>query len=157
MSLSLTCLVLGKPGLLRPSVFYTRAISSSYYSTTPEADVNSPSASVAGASLFIGGKSYSRDEQTNVTPRILSHVGRNLHLRPQHPLGSVLLESCSVANPGCLSRIRIFSIPDPGSKRFPDPHKEFKYFNLKYFLSSRKYDPGCSSRILISYPIRILG
>ncbi len=31
---------------------------------------------------------------------------------------------CSVADPGCLSRIRIFSIPDPGSKRFPDPHLE---------------------------------
>jgi hypothetical protein len=30
----------------------------------------------------------------------------------------------SVANPGCLSRVRIFSIPDPGSKIFPnsDPH-----------------------------------
>jgi hypothetical protein len=27
----------------------------------------------------------------------------------------------SVADPGCLSRILIFSIPDPGSKRFPDP------------------------------------
>jgi hypothetical protein len=29
---------------------------------------------------------------------------------------------CSVADPGCLSRILSFSIPDPGSKRFPDPH-----------------------------------
>jgi hypothetical protein len=30
----------------------------------------------------------------------------------------------SVADTGCLSRIRIFSILDPGSKRspFPDPH-----------------------------------
>jgi hypothetical protein len=28
--------------------------------------------------------------------------------------------------------------------------KEFKYFNpQKLFLSSRKYDPGCSSRIRI--------
>ncbi len=27
----------------------------------------------------------------------------------------------SVADPGCLSRFRIFSIPDPWSKRFPDP------------------------------------
>ncbi len=38
------------------------------------------------------------------------------------------------------SRIRLFSIPDP--------HKRIKYFNpKKLFLSSRKYDPGCSSRI----------
>jgi hypothetical protein len=62
------------------------------------------------------------------------------------------------------SRIRLFSIPDPGSdffpSRIPDPNclhpkpgsririKEFKCFNpRKRFLSSRKYDPGCSSRI----------
>jgi hypothetical protein len=56
-------------------------------------------------------------------------------------------------------------IPDPGSdffpSRIPDPNclhpgsriliKEFKYFNpkkgKKWFLSSKKYDPGCSSRI----------
>ncbi len=56
-------------------------------------------------------------------------------------------------------------IPDPGSdffpSRIPDPNclhpgsrilKEFKYFNpqkstRKWFLSSKKYDPGCSSRI----------
>jgi hypothetical protein len=38
----------------------------------------------------------------------------------------------SVADPGCLSRIRFFSSADTGSKFFP---------------SSRKYDPGCSSRI----------
>jgi hypothetical protein len=38
-----------------------------------------------------------------------------------------------------------FSIPDPGSRiRI----KEFQSFNpKKWFLSSRKYDPGCSSRI----------
>jgi hypothetical protein len=46
---------------------------------------------------------------------------------------------CRIPDPNCLhpgSRIRI---------------KEFKYFNpkkpKKWFLSSRKYDPGCSSRI----------
>ncbi len=45
-------------------------------------------------------------------------------------------------------------IPDPGSdffsSRIPDPNC-FKYFNpkksKKWFLSSKKYDPGCSSRI----------
>ncbi len=57
-------------------------------------------------------------------------------------------------------------VPDPGSdffpSRIPDPNclhpgsriliKEFKYFNpqksKKRFLSSKKYDQGCSSRIL---------
>jgi hypothetical protein len=46
-----------------------------------------------------------------------------------------------VADPGCLSRIRIFSIPDPGSKRFPDPGSgfasEFKYFNPKISFFSK--------------------
>ncbi len=46
------------------------------------------------------------------------------------------------------SRIRLFSIPDPGSRILI---KEFKYFNpkksKKWFLSSEKYDPGCSSLI----------
>ncbi len=41
------------------------------------------------------------------------------------------------------SRIRTVSIPDP--------YKKFKYFNQKKtkkrFLSSRKYDPGCSTQI----------
>ncbi len=47
--------------------------------------------------------------------------------------------------------------------RIPDPncsHPEFEYFNPKtWFLSSRKYDPGCSSRIriLTFYPSRIQG
>jgi hypothetical protein len=74
----------------------------------------------------------------------------------------------SVADPGCLSRIRLFSIPDSGSEFFhPGSRiriKEFKYFNpQKWFLSSRKCDPGCSSRsgsrirILTFYPSRIQG
>jgi hypothetical protein len=53
-----------------------------------------------------------------------------------------------------------FRIPDP---TFSHPGsririKYFKYFNpKKWFLSSRKYDPGCSSRIRIPtfYPSRI--
>jgi hypothetical protein len=45
-------------------------------------------------------------------------------------------------------------IPDPGSEyfpsRIPDPHQRFKCCvcnTKKWFLSSRKYDPGCSSQI----------
>jgi hypothetical protein len=61
----------------------------------------------------------------------------------------------SVADPGCLSRIRLYStrIPDPNCLH-PGSRiriKEYKYFDpkkpQKWFLSSRKYDPGCSSRI----------
>jgi hypothetical protein len=52
----------------------------------------------------------------------------------------------------------LFRIPDPnffhpGSR---NRIKEFQYFNPKsYFLSSRKYDPGCSSRIQGSKKHRI--
>jgi hypothetical protein len=53
------------------------------------------------------------------------------------------------------SRIRTVSIPDPGSElspsRIPDPGSASKNLSVltpkKWFLSSRKYDPGCSSRI----------
>ncbi len=53
-------------------------------------------------------------------------------------------------------------IPDPGSEFFhPGSRIRFKEFNLtkKLFLSSRKYDPDCSSRIriLIFYSSRIQG
>ncbi len=65
-------------------------------------------------------------------------------------------------------------IPDPGCdfipSLIPDTNslhpgsririEEFKYFNpKKWFLRSRKYDPGCSSRIrmLNFYPSRIPG
>ncbi len=72
----------------------------------------------------------------------------------------------SVADPGCLSRIRLFSIPDPGS-RIPDPNclhpgsasKNLSILTLKknkqkkLFLSSRKYDvhPGSRIRMLTFY------
>ncbi len=70
----------------------------------------------------------------------------------------------SVADPECLSHI-----PDPtffqsGSELFPSRIriKEFKYFNpKKWFVSSRKYDPGFLSgsriRILTIYPSRVAG
>ncbi len=59
----------------------------------------------------------------------------------------------SVGDPGCLSRIRIFSVSDPGSEFFLSRIriKEFGYFN------PNNYYLGCSSRIriLIFYPSRI--
>jgi hypothetical protein len=65
--------------------------------------------------------------------------------------------STSVADPGCLSRI-----PDPTfySSWIPDPnflHPGSTSENLRIVTqkSSRKYDPGCSSRIWNFYPSRI--
>ncbi len=77
----------------------------------------------------------------------------------------------SVADPGCLSRILVFSIPDPKFS-IPDPGSEFfhpgsEFFPSRirifpsricikeltqWFQSSRKYDPGCSSRTQIPDP-----
>ncbi|XP_076043461.1 phenylalanyl-tRNA synthetase, mitochondrial isoform X2 [Oratosquilla oratoria] len=36
--------------------------------------------------INIGGKEYEKDHMTNITPRILSHIGWNLHSRKYHPL-----------------------------------------------------------------------
>ncbi len=60
-----------------------------------------------------------------------------------------------------LSRIRVFSIPDPGPEFFHPASgiriKRFKYLNpKKWFISSRTYDPGCSSRIPDPYFLPIL-
>jgi hypothetical protein len=66
--------------------------------------------------------------------------------------------SGSVADPGCLSRIPDPTFFHPGSElspsRIPDPGSASKNLSIltpkkpkKGFLSSRKYDPGCSSRI----------
>ncbi len=56
----------------------------------------------------------------------------------------------SVADPGCLSRIRLFSIPDPNFS-IPYPGSTLKNLSIcnpkNCFLSSRKYDTGYSSRI----------
>jgi hypothetical protein len=55
----------------------------------------------------------------------------------------------SVSDPGCLSRIRIFSIPDPN---FFHPGSESRNLSIvaqKIVSKLRKYDPGCSSRIRI--------
>ncbi len=63
--------------------------------------------------------------------------------------GNIIIytETDSVADPGCLSRIP----PDP---TFFHPGSSSKNLSIltqkkakKWFLSSKKYDPGCSSRI----------
>ncbi len=57
-------------------------------------------------------------------------------------------ESFSVSDPGSLSRIRLFSIPDPNCFHPGAASKNLSLLTPKNgFLSSRKYDPGCSSRI----------
>ncbi len=99
--------------------------------------------------------------------------------RQKCPTKKIVLKSCifvllgglklgviqsSVADPGCLSRMRFFhpgsrfeKIPDPGSG---SSSKNLSIFTPKNcFLSFWKYDQGCSSRvrILIFYLSRIQG
>jgi hypothetical protein len=68
------------------------------------------------------------------------------------------LDGASVADPGCLSRIPDPTFFHPGSRirtvSIPDPGTASKNLSIltpkkpkKWVLSSRKYDPGCSSRI----------
>ena len=63
-----------------------------------------------------------------------------------------------MADPGCFSRIPDPTFFHPGSRirtvSIPDPGSASKNLSIltpkktkKWFLSSRKYDPGCSSRI----------
>jgi hypothetical protein len=57
-----------------------------------------------------------------------SHSKYRLHARNTYRL------CCSVADPGCLSRIRV--------KKIPDPHLRIEAFLAqKLFPGSRKYDP----------------
>ncbi|KAK4304411.1 hypothetical protein Pmani_023637 [Petrolisthes manimaculis] len=39
-----------------------------------------------GDQVTVGGRQYPSDHMTNITPHILSHMGRNLHLQQYHPL-----------------------------------------------------------------------
>ncbi len=90
-------------------------------------------------------------------PSRITEKYRYTRFRVAYLICGVGKASFSVADPGFLSRNLLFSIPDPRSRiRI----KEFRYLKLnpkKWFLSSRKYDPGCSSRIRIItfYPSRI--
>jgi hypothetical protein len=94
-----------------------------------------------------GGRQVLPVERPNRQAALVRHHHRYQQINQQHVsyFSQRFYTSKSEMHPvlritGCLSRIRI---------------KEFKYFNpKKWFLSSRKYDPGCSSRILIFYPSR---
>lgn len=41
---------------------------------------------IAAQTITVNGKSFDKDEYTNLTPRIISFVGKNLHNREHHPL-----------------------------------------------------------------------
>jgi phenylalanyl-tRNA synthetase alpha chain len=47
--------------------------------------VSSPMKDAGGESV-VNGQSYPKDSWSNVSPKILSHLGRNLHLQKYHPL-----------------------------------------------------------------------
>ncbi len=131
MSLALLCLELGQPRLARPAVFCCRLLSSD--SSTTAANAISPTASPS-ALVVVGGKSYARDNFTNVTPRILSHLGRNLHLRPQHPLGLVLV-----------CRYQTGRSPQKVSPYFLEFESKVRWVGSIWKISYSAYSPYCSS------------
>ena len=55
----------------------------------PRSNNYSVSAQASETELLIDGVTYAKDSWTNVTPRVLSHVGRNLHRQPGHPLSLI--------------------------------------------------------------------
>jgi hypothetical protein len=59
-----------------------------------------------------------------------------------YKVGYIIYASGSVADPGCLSRI-----PDPTFFHPGSASKNLSILTKKWFLSSRKYDPGWSSLI----------
>jgi hypothetical protein len=76
---------------------------------------------------------------TQVSWEKIKNYGKLLKFKNQCCESGMLIPDPNFFHPGFLIHIRI---------------KDFKYFNPKKVLSSRKYDPGCSSRIriLIFYP-----
>lgn len=56
-----------------------------WYNYTSKAS-NSNKSYATSESVVINEKSYIRDEYTNVTPKILSYIGKNIHNRSDHPL-----------------------------------------------------------------------
>jgi hypothetical protein len=76
-------------------------------------------------------------------------LGSGIRIRDVNPGSRIRLFSIPIPDLNCLhpgSRIRTVSIPDPGSSS-----KNLSILTQKkakkWFLSSKKYDPGCSSRI----------
>ncbi|KAG0722354.1 Phenylalanine--tRNA ligase, mitochondrial [Chionoecetes opilio] len=51
--------------------------------------MSTKAASTNGTKVDVLGREYVVDPMTNVTPHLLSHVGRDLHLQPRHPLRHV--------------------------------------------------------------------
>jgi phenylalanyl-tRNA synthetase alpha chain len=54
----------------------------SYYSAAARSEENVKS-------ISINGREFQRDSWSNVSPKILSHLGRNLHLQQYHPLSLI--------------------------------------------------------------------
>jgi hypothetical protein len=81
-------------------------------------------------------------------------IDKKSGILPPKPLKITEVDS-GVVDPECLSRIRMFSNPDPHlfhlGSRIPASNKLSILTPKNWFLSSRKYDPGCSSRIRILF------
>jgi hypothetical protein len=72
-----------------------------------------------------------------------SGFGERQDLRPSHHWEEWHQGMCDDFN-----ILLVFFYPGSRIKKIPDPHKIVKYFlPKKLFLSSRKYDPGCSTQI----------
>jgi hypothetical protein len=80
-----------------------------------------------GNPLHLSHERYTAQAQNSTFFMIQQNGQVSFLNRSRHPydfvqsLGVCFIVYQCWADPGCLSRIRIFSIPYPGSKRFPNP------------------------------------
>lgn len=77
----------GRPLLQRLlSEFWTSGSTASWHVSYRRLSTDIPQPVIGHQSVEVLGHRYPRDDFTNVTPKILAKVGRNLHNQPYHPL-----------------------------------------------------------------------
>lgn len=75
--------------LLTMRVANARQLRAMFYKSYMSSHFGKMSYSTVEKTINVEGKEYKTDQMTNVTSRILSHVGRNLHLKKYHPLNHI--------------------------------------------------------------------
>ncbi|KAG0051083.1 hypothetical protein BGZ83_004115 [Gryganskiella cystojenkinii] len=76
-----------RPVLCTSSSFHTSAYRSSSESTESSPLKTAPQ--ITAESITVGGKTYAKDQFSNVTPTILEKTTRQLHLIPTHPIAII--------------------------------------------------------------------
>jgi len=79
-----------------------------FYSDYRQCIKNEPWSKDSPNIITVCNKDYATDEWTNVTPKILSYLGRNLHLQSEHPI--CLIKEVATLHHYCECIIFIFFV-----------------------------------------------